>query len=67
MDNLLSSADVLSDLTSHGVPAAKATVCYAAACRVLGSPERLRTLPDLTRLNRGVIFHDDLMADAGLL
>ena len=67
MDNLLSAGDVLWDMIAWGVPMARATVCYAAHCRVLGSDERLRTLPDLTRLNRGVVFSDDLMHDAGLL
>lgn len=67
MDNLLSPADQLTDLLGYGVPAERATVCYAAQCRVLGSPERLRTLPDLSRSQRGVVFSDDLMADAGLL
>ena len=67
MEELLSPADVLSDLVAHGCPASKATVCYAAACKVLGSPTRLRTLPDLSRTRRGVIFTEDLMAEAGLL
>ena len=67
MAELLSPADVLADLVAHGCPASKATVCYAAACRVLGSPDRLRTLPDLSRTKRGVIFTEDLMAEAGLL
>ncbi len=67
MDNLLSAADVLADMTAQGVPLSKATVCYAAACRVLGSAERVRTLPDLSRLKRGVIFQDDLLAEVGLL
>lgn len=67
MDELVSAADALADLTGHGVPDAKATVCYAAACKVLGSPARVRTLPDLTRTRRGVIFSDDLMVEAGLL
>lgn len=67
MDGLLSAADVLYDAGYlHGIPLSKVTVCYAAACRVLGSM-RVRTLPDLSRLRRGVIFHDDLMSDAGLL
>lgn len=67
MDELLSAADVVHDLLAHGVPPGKATVCYAAACEVLGSSSRLRTLPDLSRLRRGLIFQDDLMVDAGLL
>jgi hypothetical protein len=67
MDELLSPADVLADLTANGAPEAKATVCYAAQCTVLGSPERLRTLPDLRRVHRGLIYQDDLMVDAGLL
>ncbi len=67
MDNLLSAADVQWNMDAWGVPVSKSTVCYAAACRVLGSSERVRTLPDLARLKRGVIFHDDLMAEVGLL
>lgn len=67
MDELVSPADVLSDQLAWGAPAAKVSVCYAAACRVLGSPGRVRTLPDLSRLHRGVIFQDDLMVEAGLL
>lgn len=67
MDNLLSAEDVAADMRAYGVPDHKATVMYAAHCRVLGSPERVRTLPDLSRLHRGVIYQDDLMADAGLL
>ena len=67
MDNLLSAADVYANLLDFGVPPSKATVCYAAACRVLGSPERVRSLPDLSRRQRGVIFQDDLMAEVGLL
>jgi hypothetical protein len=67
MDNLLSPADVLADLRRRGAPDGKLTVCYAAACRVLGSAERVRTLPDLSRLRRGLIFSDDLLAEAGLL
>ncbi len=67
MDNLLSAADVQWNMNAWGVPPTQSAVCYAAACRVLGSSERVRTLPDLSRLKRGVIFHDDLMAEAGLL
>lgn len=67
MDNLLSPADVLRNLEDGKVPSTRATVCYAAMCRVLGSVERLRTLPDLSRLHRGVVFSDDLLADAGLI
>jgi len=66
MDNLLSAADVYANLL-WGAPSSKATVCYAAACRVFGSAERVRTLPDLSRLKRGVIFQDDLLAEVGLL
>lgn len=66
MDGLLSPADVYLDLTAWGAPPSKVTVCYAAQCQVLGSP-RIRTLPDLTRLRRGLIYQDDLMVDAGLL
>jgi hypothetical protein len=66
MDQLLSAADVESDLTAYGAPAAKVTTCYAAQCEVLGSP-RIRTLPDLSRWRRGLIYQDDLLVDAGLL
>jgi hypothetical protein len=67
MQELYSAADVLDDLRLGGVPAEKRTVCYAAACQVLDSPARVRTLPDLSRTRRGVIFQDDLMVEAGLL
>lgn len=69
MDELLSPADVLRDMErgALGLTPDKLTVCYAAACRVRGSTERLRTLPDLSRMRRGVVFTDDLMAEAGLL
>lgn len=67
MDELLSPADVLDELLAYGAPREKATVCYAAHCTVLGSAERVRTLPDLHRSRRGLIYQDDLMADAGLL
>lgn len=67
MDELLSPVDVLADLLDHGAPARSAAVCYAAACVVLGSSGRLRTLPDLSRAHRGTIYQDDLMVDAGLL
>lgn len=66
MDGLLSPLDVAANLIDYGAPASKVTVCYAARCQVLGS-ELLRTLPDLSRTQRGVVFQDDLMADAGLL
>lgn len=67
MDELLSPLDVVDNLTQHGAPETKVSCCYAAACTVQGSPSRLRTLPWLARLHRGVIFSDDLMVEAGLL
>ena len=67
MDELLSPLDVVDDLTANGCPDTKVSCCYAAACRVQGSSERLRALPWLARLHRGVIFSDDLMVEAGLL
>lgn len=67
MDELLSPLDVASDMTQHGAPETKVSCCYAAACTVQGSSARLRTLPWLLRLHRGVIFSDDLMVEAGLL
>lgn len=67
MEELLSPLDVARDAEAYGAPAAKLTVVYAAASQVLGSAVRERTLPDLSRLHRGTIFHDDLMAEVGLL
>ncbi len=66
-----SAADALLDLLEHGFPMEKAAVCYGAAGSVGGKTgaERVNTLPNgggwLPR--RGVVFHDDLMADAGLI
>jgi hypothetical protein len=62
-----SEADVYFELLGYGVPAAKATLCYGAAGPVPPQGNRVCTLPDLSRRNRGVIFHDDLMVDVGLL
>lgn len=67
MVELYASEDVAHDLRAWGAPADAVTVMYAAHCRVLGSRERQRVLPDLRKWHRGVIFQDDLMADAGLL
>ncbi len=64
-----SEADALSNLLEAGVPFAKAALCYAAACTVGGvtGTRRVNTIPLGWGLRRGVIFHDDLMAEAGLL
>lgn len=66
-----SPVDALADLLDAGVPPAKATVCYGAAGPVGGTtgPQRVCTVPHGGGWwpRRGVIFHDDLMADVGLL
>jgi hypothetical protein len=63
----VSEGDVYFELLGYGVPASKATLCYGAAGPVPPSAVRVCTVPDLSRRNRGVIFHDDLLADVGLL
>jgi len=62
-----SEGDILTDLLDWGVPDDKATLCYGAAGPVPPAGTRVCTLPDLSRKHRGVIFHDDLMHDAGLI
>jgi hypothetical protein len=62
-----SSADAYHELLGYGVPESKATICYGAAGPVPPAGDRVCTLPNLARRRRGVIFHDDLMADVGLL
>jgi len=70
----VSEAEALLDLLGYGVPPAKASLCYGAAGPTCRSSARVCTLPtffyagQLVRsLRRGVIFQDDLMADAGLI
>jgi len=65
----VSAADALLDLLEHGIPMHKAAVCYGAAGPVGGrtGDERVVTLPAGSTIRRGVIFHDDLLADAGLI
>ncbi len=63
----VSEGDVYFDLAAYGAPSAKLTLCYGAAGPVPPHGDRVCTLPDLSRRRRGVIFHDDLMADVGLL
>lgn len=63
-----SDADVLTDLLAWGAPREKATVCYGAHGPVPGSNgKRVCTLPELRWPMRGVVYNDDLMADAGFL
>jgi len=62
-----SEADAYADLLAYGVPEHKATLCYGAAGPVPPNGVRVCTLPNLGRRGRGVIFHDDLMAQVGLL
>lgn len=63
----VSEGDTYHDLLGYGCPEAKLTLCYGAAGPLPPSGVRGCTLPDLGRRRRGVIFHDDLMADVGLL
>lgn len=62
-----SEGDAYHELLGYGVPEAKLTLCYGAAGPVPPNGARVCTLPSLARRRRGVIFHDDLMADVGLL
>jgi hypothetical protein len=63
----VSAGDCYHELLGYGVPESKLTLCYGAAGPVPPNGERVCTLPDLARRRRGVIFHDELMADVGLL
>jgi hypothetical protein len=66
-----SALDAYLNLTDHGIPPDKASVCYGAAGPVGGKTgaERVNTLPNgggwMPR--RGVVFSDDLLTDGGLL
>lgn len=66
-----SEADVLDDLIAAGVPRVKAAVCYGAAITVGGKTgdERVCCIPQPPAfpIRRGVVFQDNLLADAGLL
>ncbi len=69
-----SEADALADLLGYGVPLSKASVCYGAAAPDPTTGERHASLPSvfyqgqpIAKLKRGLVFQDDLMADAGLL
>ncbi len=71
MAGRFSEADVLDDLLAAGVPRMKAAVCYGAAITVGGrtGAERVCCIPQAPAfpIRRGVVFQDDLLADAGLL
>lgn len=65
-----SEADALDRLVAAGVPRHKAAVCYAGAVAVGGvTGPRLRVsgLPNGWLPSRGVVFQDDLLAEAGAL
>lgn len=59
--------DVRRDLIEAGIPQEKVSVMYAAAVTVPGRSERVCGLPTGRIPRRGVIYHDDLMSDAGLI
>lgn len=79
----VAESDALYDLLSWGVPLAQATVCYGGAALVpffrdnlshgtqrvvgLGTLWTWSSAQRVGSLKRGVIFQDDLLADAGLL
>lgn len=67
MDFFFSPSEVKDDLEAWGAPKAKATVLYAAACRVHGSPDRQRVFPELRWPMRGCVYNDDLLSEVGLL
>lgn len=69
MDDRYSEADALLDLLDAGVPLRKAAVCYAGACTVGGvtGEQRVAIFPHFWPPRRGVVFHDNLLAEAGLL
>lgn len=64
----LSEADALERLELAGIPREKCAICYAGAVEVGGSTagKRVAGLPQWLP-NRGVVFSDDLLAEAGLL
>jgi hypothetical protein len=69
MDARYSEADALLELLDAGVPLAKAAVCYAGACTVGGvtGAQRVALYPHTWPPRRGVVFDDNLLAEAGLL
>ena len=67
---LASPADALEDLLDAGVPMGKAAVCYGAAGLSAGRSSSTETRVGLLPVwapRRGVVFQDDLMAEAGML
>lgn len=65
-----SEAEAFLDLFEHGVPLHKANICYGAHIQAQGSNgQRLPSIPNLPfrHLSRGMIYQDDLLADAGLI
>lgn len=59
--------DVYRDLLEGGIPASRAQLCYGAAGPVCTGGRRGATLP-LARLPRdGVVFHERLLADLGVI
>lgn len=64
MDGRASEADCLLDLIENGVPVDKSSIMYG----VLNGNPRVNSLPSgIRRWQRGSIYSDDLMLDAGLL
>lgn len=65
-----SEADALDRMVAAGVPRHKAAVCYPGAVAiggVTGPTQRVNGLPNGWLPLRGVVFQDDLLAEAGLL
>lgn len=69
MASRLSEADALDRMMAWGVPREKASVCYAGAVAVGGMTglERVAGFPNGWLPTRGVVFHDDLLAEVGLI
>lgn len=60
-----SEADALERLTEAGVPAEKAAICFAGALRI--GYRSWPGIPNGWTPRRGVVFHDDLLAEVGLI
>lgn len=69
MDIIYSMADQERMLRQAGVPDEKIATCYAGACTVGGvtGAQRVNCFPLGWTPQRGVVFTDDLLAEAGLL
>jgi hypothetical protein len=65
MDELYAADDVYMDVLKRGFHASKVSIQHAVMCRAGGSAERNITLPGIR--NKGSLYIDDLLLDAGFL